>query len=540
MAIYHASIKAFSRGKGESSVAAAAYRAGLDILDTHTKQLHRYSFRKGVAAHFMLAPAGAPAWCDDPSVFWDANEAWETRSNARVAHELEVSLPHDLSEAERQALALELGQILVDRYKAVVLVAIHAPSVSGDNRNHHVHLLMSARQVGPEGFGARAGAEFSERKGRGAEEIRRVRELVSDRINARLAAAGLEDRVDHRTLKAQAIDARLKGDFKQAKLLSRLPGKHMGRAITAALRRGDPSLVDRDQPVATPAQSAMDRAVEAFNRAGRLMSTSEGHTASVARAERARESVSRPSFKLPDEPTVDRELRKRITKHGASRLALDLSRHARLTRAEGKGAHILNTQAKLIEEWLENLQETARVALRSLEEIPGMHIEPCMREAMETALRPRVAIYAEKRFFFEDSEALVAAIVDYAGAMVVPHRARERLGRAQAAVVSFEIEGIGQRDPKMASAKRSLTKAKDGVSRPARIVQDRRIQEARREMEEARAGIERDFYITPLDRVQTCPPHPYAAEIAGKERKSDSNRVQLRPRSGMCGSLGGR
>lgn len=33
MAIYHATMKSFSRGNGDSSVAAAAYRAGFDLLD---------------------------------------------------------------------------------------------------------------------------------------------------------------------------------------------------------------------------------------------------------------------------------------------------------------------------------------------------------------------------------------------------------------------------------------------------------------------------------------------------------------------------
>src|SRR6478672_5940289 len=120
MAIYHANIKAFSRGKGESSVAAAAYRAGIDLTDTTKRTEHRYSQRKGVRAFHMLAPTGVPAWCLDPNVFWDANEAWESRANARVARELEVSLPAELDDMQREQLAISLGQELVDRYKTVV------------------------------------------------------------------------------------------------------------------------------------------------------------------------------------------------------------------------------------------------------------------------------------------------------------------------------------------------------------------------------------------------------------------------------------
>ena len=90
MAIYHANIKNFSKAKGDSSIAAAAYRAGLDLVDTKTRDWHRYSQRRGVAAVRMLAPAGSPEWCSDPCAFWDANQQRETRKNALVARELEV------------------------------------------------------------------------------------------------------------------------------------------------------------------------------------------------------------------------------------------------------------------------------------------------------------------------------------------------------------------------------------------------------------------------------------------------------------------
>jgi hypothetical protein len=165
--MYHAHVKNFSRRNGESSIAAAAYRAGLDLVDTHSKITHRYSHRQGVVMHRMLAPNNAPDWCFDPGVFWDMNEAGETRHNARIARELEVSLPHELNAHQREQLALALGQMLVDRYRCAVLVAVHLPSRNEDQRNHHVHLLMSARQITPIGLGDRAGAELDARSGGG-------------------------------------------------------------------------------------------------------------------------------------------------------------------------------------------------------------------------------------------------------------------------------------------------------------------------------------------------------------------------------------
>ncbi|ARR12873.1 hypothetical protein B7L66_12080 [Xanthomonas citri pv. citri] len=75
MAIYHVSIKSFSRGKGQSSVAAAAYRAGINLRDTTHKTTHKYGKRSGVVSQQMLAPDGAPRWCLNVRSFWDINES---------------------------------------------------------------------------------------------------------------------------------------------------------------------------------------------------------------------------------------------------------------------------------------------------------------------------------------------------------------------------------------------------------------------------------------------------------------------------------
>ncbi len=55
------------------------------------------------------------------------------------------------------------------------------------------------------------------------------------------------------------------------------------------------------------------------------------------------------------------------------------------------------------------------------------------------------------------------------------------------------------------------------------MAQERSISATRNAMREPREGIKRGFYITLLDRAETWPPHPYLEEIAGKERKIDSN-----------------
>lgn len=517
MAIYHANIKNFSSGKGESATAAAAYRAGIDILDTRTRIHHKYSRRGGVISFHMLAPAGVPAWCNDPAVFFDACERWESRANAMVARELEVALPAELDADQRRRLALALGQLLVDRYQVVVLAALHAPTAKGDQRNFHVHLLMSSRQVGPEGLGARAGAEFDARKGRGAEEIRVVRALVSSTINNALEAAGMSQTVDHRTLKAQWLEAHALGDFAKAKLLDRVPTRHTGKAITAALRRStlDP-LLAKVGITLPPADQAMGEAEAIFAKQGRLVATPKAVGHEAARTDRVREQAAQTGRA---DPKPSHSIGPR----------LQLSRLMRIGRSQGKDAEVLNAEAKLIEEWLATQQYIARSALETLHSIPGIRVEPQFEKAMQTASRNRIGVYGRKPMFLEDSELLTAAMTRYADAIVHPHLMQENLRRGQAELSQVELNGTAAAYAHLSSATKALAKARAGVSKAAQVLAERRTNEARAEMVAATEAMERDYYITPLDRVETCPPHPYTAGLGG-ERKSDSNRAQLKPR----------
>ena len=53
-------IKITSRGKGESAVAAAAYRAGEVIKNEYDGAVHNYSDRKDIVYDAIFFPANAP------------------------------------------------------------------------------------------------------------------------------------------------------------------------------------------------------------------------------------------------------------------------------------------------------------------------------------------------------------------------------------------------------------------------------------------------------------------------------------------------
>ena len=237
IALYHASIKTISRTDGHSAVGAAAYRAGLDLADEATGELHAYARRGGVVDTVMFAPDGSPAWASDPAKLWNAAESAENRKNSTVAREFEVSLPHELDQEQRRALVADLGQSLVARHGFAVQASTHAPHRSdADARNHHVHILATTRRMTPTGLGEKT----RELDGgpRGRDEIKAVRELIGERINRHLQLAGHGARVDHRSLVDQASAAEARGDLTAAALLAREPTQHEGKAATAGKRAG--------------------------------------------------------------------------------------------------------------------------------------------------------------------------------------------------------------------------------------------------------------------------------------------------------------
>ena len=152
MAIYHLSVKTISRSAGRSATAAAAYRAGVEITDERTGEIHDYTRKGGVESAELVLPAGAPEWAADRAALWNAAEQAETRKNSTVAREFEIALPEELSPAERARLARDFARELVERHGCAADVCIHAPGKEGDNRNHHAHILLSTRRLGPEGF----------------------------------------------------------------------------------------------------------------------------------------------------------------------------------------------------------------------------------------------------------------------------------------------------------------------------------------------------------------------------------------------------
>ena len=208
MAIYHLRATMISRSQGRSATAAAAYRVAERIEDRRTGLTFDYAARGGVDHTEILAPDHAPEWVRDRSELWNRVEESETRKNSQVAREVRVALPDELTHAQRVALVRDYAQAqFVDR-GMVADIALHAPGREGDERNHHAHILLTTREVEAEGSVPGGGFTTKNRDWNKVEVLEGWREAWARDSNAALERAGIEERVDHRTLEAQRDEAR--------------------------------------------------------------------------------------------------------------------------------------------------------------------------------------------------------------------------------------------------------------------------------------------------------------------------------------------
>ena len=207
MAIYHLRATMISRSQGRSATAASAYRVAERIEDRRTGLTFDYAARGGVDHTEILAPDHAPDWVRDRSELWNRVEESETRKNSQVAREVRVALPDELTHAQRVALVRDYAQAqFVDR-GMVADIALHAPGREGDERNHHAHILLTTRELDAEGSVPGGGFTTKNRDWNKVEVLEGWREAWARDSNAALERAGIEDRVDHRTLVAQRDEA---------------------------------------------------------------------------------------------------------------------------------------------------------------------------------------------------------------------------------------------------------------------------------------------------------------------------------------------
>lgn len=229
MALYLLSVKPISRKQNRSAVEATAYRSGEKICNENDNTTYDFTRKKDVVHTEILLPENAPPEFSNRQTLWNAAECAEKRIDSRIAREIVIALPRELTLETAKALVREFVSTCFIQCGMCADVSIHAGhnkerhnySTQEKNLPHnpHAHIMITDRPVGKEGFCERKNPEWNSKK-----YLIQWREIWASLQNKFFICRGLEVRVSHESYKKRTID--------------REPTKHLGPVIMAMERRG--------------------------------------------------------------------------------------------------------------------------------------------------------------------------------------------------------------------------------------------------------------------------------------------------------------
>jgi len=235
MAIYHLSIQIISRSKGQSAVAAAAYRSGEKLHDERTDEQKFYA-RHVQPETMILTPSNAPEWMKDRNRLWNEVEKVEKRKDSQLARELNIALPIELNHDQQKELIQSFAQNEFVQKGMIADIAIHRD----DANNPHAHIMLTMRNLNQDGFGKKNrdwNADFANAKenNRGyvknGENCLSIREEWANYANEALKRAQSNERITHLSHKNRGLET--------------LPMVHLGHVAHDMEKKGKQS--DRGQ-----------------------------------------------------------------------------------------------------------------------------------------------------------------------------------------------------------------------------------------------------------------------------------------------------
>ncbi len=199
MAIFHLSVKVISRASGRSAVAASAYRAAERLHDERLDRDHDFTNKDGVVHSEVMLPEGAPPEFADREKLWNAVEAAEKRKDAQLSREVEFAIPCEMNKSQGIVLARDFVKTEFVEKGMIADLNVHWDIGKDGMAKPHAHVMLTMREVGKDGFGAKV------REWNKSELVEQWRERWAEHVNQRLAELDIDARVDHRSLEAQGI-----------------------------------------------------------------------------------------------------------------------------------------------------------------------------------------------------------------------------------------------------------------------------------------------------------------------------------------------
>ena len=217
MAIYNLSVSTYSRRskaqnrpgvkakRSQSAVAAAAYRSGDPIYSERDQELKQQRTSGYVLHSDVIAPEDAPEWATDRASLWNAVEAKEKRKDSRLARDVRVSLPRELTlDQQRELVEGYVRETFVSQ-GMVADINIHSGRASDGKQNPHAHIMLTVRGVSADGWD-HYGAGGKHRPWNQKQTILDWRKAWETHTNQALADSGSTERIDGRSNKDRGIE----------------------------------------------------------------------------------------------------------------------------------------------------------------------------------------------------------------------------------------------------------------------------------------------------------------------------------------------
>jgi len=147
-----------------SPAAKLSYQRGEKLRDNYFGRIHDYTHRRDVLWAEIILPLNAPTEYLDPQRFADEVDAAEKRWDARTLREIIASLPNELTVKENIELIKDYIRENFIEHGMGVCVAIHeGKNKNPEKNNPHAHILLTIREVGPDGFSRKKSRDWDRR-----------------------------------------------------------------------------------------------------------------------------------------------------------------------------------------------------------------------------------------------------------------------------------------------------------------------------------------------------------------------------------------
>ena len=149
MNYFHLEAKVVSRGAGRSVIAAAAYASCSRLYNDYDGLTHDYTRKHGCLYSEVFLPQYAPEEWKDRQLLWEAVESVEKTKDSRLARELVVALPSELSLDDWKGMLERFVREQGINLGMCADVNIHDPYPPG--HNPHSHILFTTRPLDEHG-----------------------------------------------------------------------------------------------------------------------------------------------------------------------------------------------------------------------------------------------------------------------------------------------------------------------------------------------------------------------------------------------------